>query len=161
MKANLLILVNENLLEAKRALEQATDENIVRLCREYILMLSQYRERLYTLRGAPEICLEQPSMIARELVEQTRKAIRASVEITTKERNETESLLKSFTSISGYDAAETFNRLEHNGFCNWELRAGGVCTINETDNNRLSIQEAVDLAGRLRRKAYIAHKIMF
>ena len=161
MKANLLILVNENLLEAKRGLEQATGENIVQLCREYLSMLSQYRDRLYNLRGTPEICLRQNSRMARELVEQTRKAIRASVEVTTKERNETESLLKSFTTISGYEAAETFNRLEYNGFCDWELRAGGVRVKNAVGDKPLSVQEAVDTAGRLRREAYIAHKIRF
>jgi hypothetical protein len=158
MKTNLLILVNENLRNAELALEQANSENIVRLCQEYLLLLSNYRDKLYKLRGTPEICLHQTSRVARELVEQTRKAIRTSLEVTTKERNEVESLLKSFTTISGYEATETLNRLEYNGFSNWELRAGGVRLKNDVGDKRLSVQEAVETASRLRREAYIANK---
>lgn len=161
MKADLLILVNENILNAEIALQQATSENVVQLCRDYLALLSIYRDRLYELRGAPEICLQQPSAIARELVEQTRKAIRTSVEITTKARNEIEFLLKSLTSINGFEAATTFNRLKYQGFDNWEVKAGGLRLKNETGDKRMSIQEAVDTAGRLRREAYIAHKITF
>jgi len=161
MKTNLLILVNENLLGVELALKQATSENLVQLCRDYLLLLSNYRDKLYQLRGTPEICLYQSTTVARELVEQTRKAIRTALEITTKERNEIESLLKSFTSISGHEATETLNRLEYDGFNNWELRAGGVRIKDENGNKRLSIQEAVDTAARLRREAYIAHKIIF
>jgi len=161
MEAKLLILVNENLLDAELALKQATSENIVQICRDYLLSLSKYRDRLYQLRGTPEICLNQSSMAVRELVEQTRKAIRTSLEVTTNERNKIESLLKSFTSINGYEATKTFNQLEYKGFDNWELGAGGVRLKDDTDGQRLTIQEAVDTAGRLRREAYIARKIIF
>ena len=161
MNTNLLILVNENLHDAELAFNQATVETIVQRCREYLSLLSAYREKLYKLRGTPEICLHQPSMVARELVEQTRKAIRTSLEVTTKERNKIEALLKSFTSISGYEAADTFNRLKYRGLENWERKAGGIRSNNDTDDTLFSIQEAVDIAGNLRRDAYIAHKITF
>ena len=161
MKTKLLILTNEDLLKAELALKESTSENIVQLCRDYLLLLSEYRDQLYQLRGTPEINLNQSSTVAREQVEQMRKAIRTSLEITTSERNEIELLLKSFTSINSYEATKTFNRLEYKGFNTWELGAGGVRLKGATDGKRLSVQEAVDTAGRLRRDAYIAHKIIF
>jgi hypothetical protein len=161
MKENLLILVNENLLDAKLAVKQANTENILQLCKDYLLLLSKYRDQLYKLRGTPEICLQQSTVMARELVEQTRKAIRTSLEVTTSERNEIEALLKTFTSINGFEATKTFNRLEYKGFDNWELRTGGVRLKDDIDGKQLSIQEAVKIAGNLRRKAYVDHKIIF
>jgi len=161
MKADLLFSVDQNLLDAESALQRATGDDIIQLCRDYLLLLSKYRDQLYELRGTPEICLQQISTAARELVEQTRRAIRTSLEITTKERNEVETLLKSFTSINGYEAAKTFNRLNYQGFDNWESSAGGLRLKSESGDKRMSIQEAVETAGRLRREAYIAHKIIF
>jgi sulfur transfer complex TusBCD TusB component (DsrH family) len=160
MKENLLIMDNEKLKKAKLALQYATAENIVQLCQDYLILLSEYRDQLYQLRGTPEICLHQSTIIARELIEQTRKAIRLSVEITTSERNDTELLLKSFTSINGFEAAKTFNQLKYKGFNNWELKAGGIRLKDDTSNKRLSIQEAVGIAGNLRREAYIQHQII-
>ena len=161
MKENLLILGNDNLLDAKLAVKWATTENIVQLCRDYLLLLSRYRDQLYQLRGTPEICLQQSTILARELIEQTRKAIRTLLETITNERNEIELLLKSFTSINGFDATTTFNQLEYKGFDNWEMRAGRVCLKDDTNNRRLSIQEAVEIASQLRREAYIEGKLIF
>jgi hypothetical protein len=152
------LLINESLLEAELALSKATSDNVVELCRNYIKLLTEYRDRLYELRGIPEINLAQTSLLGRELIEQARKAVRAAVEITVRERNRTESLLESFTSISGYEAAETFNQLKYKGFDNWELRGGG---IRATGGEPLRIEEAVDLAGGLRRAAYVADKTTF
>lgn len=158
MKTNLLLLVDENLVSAELALKKATSENIVQLCRDYLSLLSSYRDKLYQLRGTPEICLHLSSAMARESVEQTRKAIRMALEVTGKERNGIESLLKSFTAISGYESALTLNHFNYDGMINWELGSGGVYSKNETGEKRLSMQDAVVIAGRLRREAYIADR---
>jgi len=120
------LLVNENLIKAESALNGANSGNLIELCREYLRILTEYRDELYKLRGIPEINLEQQSSLARELVEQVRKTIRSAIEITTRERNRTELLLTSFTSISGYEVVDTFNRLKYKGFDNWELKANSV-----------------------------------
>lgn len=155
------LLVNENLLKAEFALSQANKDNIIELCRDYLRALSEYRDELYKLRGVPEINLQQSSSLARELAEQVRKAIRSAIEITIRERNQTESLLESFTSISGYEAIDTFNRLKYKGFGDWQLGANIVCPRNNGDDGQMTIQEAVDTAGLLRREAYIADKTTF
>ena len=155
------LLINESLIDAELALGKATSDNIVELCRNYLKLLTEYRDRLYELRGMPEINIKQPSPLGRELIEQSRKAVRAAVEITVRERNETESLLESFTAISGFDAAETFNQLKYKGFDSWEMRAGGVRFKNGADDKPIPVQEAVDLAGRLRRDAYVADRTTF
>lgn len=92
------ILKNENLLKAEFALKQANSGNIISLCLSYLALLADYRDDLYKLRGAAEINQHQSTSAARELTDRTRKSIRAAVEFTTGERNQTESLLKSFTS---------------------------------------------------------------
>src|SRR5205085_898486 len=107
------LLVNENLIKAESALNGANSGNLIELCREYLRILTEYRDELYKLRGIPEINLEQQSSLSRELVEQVRKTIRSAIEITTRERNRTELLLTSFTSISGYEVVDTFNRLKY------------------------------------------------
>lgn len=155
------LLVNERLLEAETVLNQADSGNIIELGRSYLQILNEYREELYKLRGIPEINLKQPSPLARELTEQVRKAIRGAVEITTRERNKTESLLESFTSISGYEAIDTFNRLKFKGVDNWELGANAIHSKNSAGNEQLTIQEAVDTASMLRREAYIIHRTIF
>lgn len=155
------LLVNENLIKAEYKLKQANSGNIIELCRDYISFLIEYRDELYKLRGTPEISLQQTSPPAREHTVQLRKEIRTALEKTTRERNQTESLLESFTSISGYEAVKTFNQLEYKGFADWELRANQVRLKNDTNNERLTVQEAVDTASQLRRDAYITYKTTF
>jgi len=155
------LLVNENLLNAESALNQADSGNIIELCRKYLLMLNNYRDELSKLRGAPEIGFQKSSALARELTEQVRKAIRSAIEITTRERNQTESLLNSFTAISGYEAVETFNQLFYKGVDNWELQAGGVRSKRNKEVELITVQDAVETAGLLRREAYITKKIAF
>lgn len=155
------LLVNENLIKAEYKLKQANSDNIIELCRNYISLLIEYRDELYKLRGSPEISLQQKLPLARELTEQVRKAVRTALEITTRERNQAESLLESFTAISGYEAVKTFNQLEYKGFAEWELRANQVRLKNDTNNERLTVQEAVETASRLRRAAYVVYKTTF
>jgi hypothetical protein len=124
-------------------------------------LLNEYRRELYKFRGTPEINPQQSSPLARELVEQKRNAIRTELEIITRKRNETESLLQSFTSINGYEAVKTFNQLEYKGFISWELRANEVRPRNDDNNERMTIQEAVETASLLRREAYITYQVTF
>ena len=155
------LLINENLLKAEVELNHADSDTIIECCRNYQQKLTAYRDELYKLRGVSEISLQQPSALARELTEQVRKAIRSALEITTRERNQTELLLESFISINGYKAAETFNQLKYHGFDNWELKANSVRSESIGADGQMSIQEAVDTAGRLRREAYVLDKTTF
>ena len=113
------------------------------------------------MRGTPEINQSPLTPLARELTEQVRKTVRSAVEITTRERNNTESLLESFTSISGYEAVETFNRLKYKGFETWELRSGGAGLKDALNDQIISVGEAVETASLLRREAYLTDKTTF
>ena len=155
------MLFNEKLIKAESDLNRAKSDNIIELCREYLRILTEYREDLYKLRGSPKINLQQPSGLARELVEQVRKAVRATVEITTLKRNQTELLLESFISISGYEAVDTFNRLKFRGFDNWELKANSINSQSNGGSEQIAMQEAIETASLLRREAYIADKTTF
>jgi hypothetical protein len=155
------LLVNEKLINAEFALNQATSANIVELCRKYLALLTEYRDELFKLRSAPELTQPPLTPLARELTEQVRNAIRSAVEITTRERNKTESMLESFTAISGYEAIETFNQLKYKGFDTWELRAGGARLKDSVGDQPITIQEAVETAGLLRREAYVTDKTTF
>ena len=153
--------VNKNVIKAQSALSRANSGNIVKLCREYLQTLTEYRAELYKFREIPEINLKQPSELDRELVEQMRKAIRSAVETTTRERNQTEILLDSFITISGYDAVNTFNRLKYKGFDNWELKSGAVYSRNNGGFEQIAMQEAIEAASLLRRESYVRDKTLF
>jgi hypothetical protein len=152
---------NENLQNAEFALSQATSDNIIERCRSYLLLLFLYREELYKLRGTPEINLYQSHPLARELVEQTRKSIRTAIQTITLKRNQTESLLKSFTSISGYQAVNTFNQLKYRSSNEWEMRSNVVRIKTDDNNKKITIEQAVEIASQLRRDAYLANKTVF
>lgn len=149
----------EKMHEAKSALQTATSENIVERCQKYLKLLDDYRDKLYKFRGSAEINRQQKSDLSREAVHNLRKQIRSAVEKTTSERNKVEDLIKSFVAINGYEAMQTFNRLEYKGFDDWTLKAGGLRFGGGTEADVLTVQEAVATASLLRREEYIAHQI--
>ena len=198
------LLINERLLKAELAVNEATSDDIIELCRTYLDLLAGYRDHLRGLRNIPEINLTQASTLGRELVEQARKAVRDSVEITVREHNRASALLESFTSITNRQAAETFNVLKYREADNWEASSLGVhrklsdgrtekprfqlaavgpsgshtagpgldhLSLNhdytketpgkEISVEQFSVEEAIDIASRLRRDAYIDRKITF
>lgn len=152
---------NELLKKAELALDQVTSNNIIQLCQDYLRQLDVYRDELYQFRNTPELNLNQQSSTKRELIEQSRKAVRSALEFTVRERNNTRSLLDSFTLISGYQATATFNKLRYKGFDNWEMQSSGVRLRNTNNDEFMTIQQAAETAGKLRRQAYVEHKITF
>ena len=141
---------------ARHALDNATSDNIVGLCKQYLALLAEYRAELYKLPDALGVN-QWSGPFLWEDVDNARKAIRAAIEKTTRERNGTEALLLSFTSVSGYEAVETFNRQKYKGYTDWELRAGGVVRFSgDIAGERMAVQEAVDTASLLRREEHIA-----
>jgi len=138
--------LEQRLQASKYAVNRATSESIVEQCRQYLALLAEYRGRLYELQGVPSLTEEVPD----------RKTIREAIEATTRERNSTQLLLLSFTTVSGYEAVELFNQRKYAGHDDWELRASGVKFRGGDDSDLMTIQEAVDLAGILRREDYVA-----
>lgn len=198
------LLINERLLKAELALNEAAADDIIELCRTYLDLLAGYRDHLRGLRDIPEINLSQASTLGRELVEQARKAVRDSVEITVREHNRASALLDSFTSITNREAAETFNVLKYHDADNWKASSLGVhrklsdgqtqsprfhfaavgpsgahmagpglehlslnpdytkeTPVKEISVEQFSVEEAINIASRLRREAYIDRKLTF
>jgi len=147
--------LEEKLQNTRRALEAANTENIIELCKKHLALLAEYRSHIYKLRHTYSIdqASHGPSP---EGLNDTRKLVRAAIENTTQERNRTEMLLLSLTTVSGYEAAKIFNRLKYMGHVDWEVRASGVKFSDGSSRDLLTIQEAVDIAGLLRRDEYIA-----
>jgi len=150
--------LEEKLNHARLALKGATGENIVELCKRYLTLLAEYRSKLYELqwtsRTRQRFASSSPENLAL-----TRRAVRAAIENTTKERNVTEMLLLSFTTVSGYQAVEIFNRQKYEGRDDWELRASGVKSPGISGGDLMTIQEAVDIAGLLRREEHVAQNV--
>ena len=149
--------LEEKLQNTRRALEGANSENIIELCKQHLALLAEYRSHIYKLRRT--YSLDQPSVHggpSPEGLKDTRKVVRAAIENTTQERNRTEMLLLSLTTVSGYEAAKIFNRLKYMGHVDWEVRASGVKFSDGSSRDLLTIQEAVDIAGLLRRDEYVA-----
>ena len=147
--------LEEKLNSAKDALKRAKREDIIELCKRYLAVLAEYRSKLYELQWTSRT--RQPLASSKpEDILLTRQTIRAAIENTTKERHETEMLIFSFTTISGYEAVEIFNRQRYEGRNDWELRSSGVKSTGISGGDVMTIQEAVDIAGLLRREEYVA-----
>src|ERR1041385_5818260 len=141
---------------ARQALKRASSENIVELCKDYLLLLAQYRGKLYEFSETSGIGKRPAPSSPVEDIGDTRKVIRAAIENTTRERNSTEMLLLSFTTVSGYQAVEVFNRRKYVGHDDWVLRASGLRSAASSGDDVMTIKEAVDIASLLRREEYIA-----
>ncbi len=144
--------LEQRLQASKHTLNRATSESIVEQCKQYLALLAEYRSRLYELQGTPGV--NQQSALT-EIVPD-RKTIREAIERTTRERNKTQLLLLSFTTVSGYEAVEIFNQRKYAGHDDWELRASGVKFRGGDNSDLMTVQEAVDLAGMFRRKDHLA-----
>jgi hypothetical protein len=145
--------LEEKMNHARDALKKATRENITELCKGYLAVLATYRSKLYELQWTSRTRKPVPSSLTENL---TRATIRAAIENTTKERHATELLLLSLTTISGYEAVAIFNDQKYEGRADWELRSSGVKSSGISGGDIMTIQEAVDLAGLLRRDEYVA-----
>ena len=148
----------EKLDHARHALNGATSENIVALCKQYLGLLSDYREQLYELANSGFRQKSASSSSTGDLAG-ARKSFRAAIEKTTQERNRTELLLLSITTVSGYQAVEMLNRRNYEGHSDWELRASGVKSTSNSAQDLMTIQEAVDLASLLRREDHVAQNM--
>jgi hypothetical protein len=146
--------LEQKLQESRLTLNRANGENILDRCKNYLGLLAEYRSKLYELEvpGVPQ--QTAPPALPDGALD--RKAIREAIETTTRERNKTQVLLLSFTTISGYEAVEIFNKRKYEGHEDWELRSSGVKFRGGDDEDLMTIQEAVDLASLLRREDYIA-----
>ena len=147
--------LEERLCRARLAFDGATAENVIELSRQYLAALAACRAELFELPDRLGISRrgESPSRESDAL----RAAIRAAIEQTTRERHAIEALILSFTSISGYEAAETFNRCGYKGHADWELRAGGVARFcGGVPGERMTVLDAVETASLLRREAHVA-----
>jgi hypothetical protein len=148
--------LEEKLRKARLALDGATSESIIELCKQYLALLAEYRAELYKLPDTLHLNRNsKPSSLQAE-VNDTRKQVRAAIERTTGERKWAGALILWFTAISGYGAVETLNRGKFRGHDSWELRAGGVRRNGGTDSERMTIQDAVDAASLLRREEHLA-----
>ena len=146
--------LEEKLQASKQALNTATSENIIALCKQHLALLAEYRIQLYKLQVLPG--LRQESTPSQSGAVPDRETIRAAIQTTTQERNKTQGLLLSFTTVSAYEAVELFNQRSYEGHDDWELRASGVRFHGGDNSDLMTIQEAVDLASLFRRKDYVA-----
>lgn len=149
--------LEDKLRNARRALDGATSETIIGLCKIYLALLAEYRTELYKL---PDTLDLHPRSDSSSLLpvdpRADRKAIRTAIEHTTRERRQIEQLLLSFTAVSGYGAVETFNEQKYCGCDDWQLSAGGVSARYDATIKKMTIHEAVETASLLRREAYVA-----
>jgi hypothetical protein len=148
----------EKVNHAREALRRASPENIIELCKQYLAVLAEYRSKLYELQWTSRT-RQRFTSTSPEDHGLTRRTIRAAIENTTKERHGTEMLLLSFTTVSGYEAVEIFNRQKYEGRDDWELRSSGIKSAGIAGGDLMTIQEAVDLAGLIRREEYVAQNM--
>jgi hypothetical protein len=148
--------LEDKLRKAKVALEGATSDGVIELCKQYLALLDEYRSELYTLPRTFDLHSRQETATADAEANSLRKAVRSAIEETTRERERAEALILSFTAISGYAAVETFNRLRYRGRDDWTLSASGASFTDGQGVQKMTMQEAVETASLLRREEYVA-----
>lgn len=150
--------LEQKLEDAKILLNHATSENIVDRCRQYLQLLAEYRVKLYKMQDVFNVYRTSPQVPGSGEAPD-RLVMREAIETTTRERNRVQVLLLSFTTVSGYEAVDVLNQNNHEGHQDWELRASGVKFPGGDDDDLMTIQEAVDLAGQLRREDQVAQNL--
>ena len=146
--------LEKRLQASKLAVNRATRETIIEQCKAHLGMLAEYRSRLYELEVPGTGQQSLSTLLTEEVLD--RKAIREAIEKTTHERNRTQVLLLSFTTVSGNEAVEIFNEQKYQGHEDWELHASGVRFRDAGNTDLMTIREAVHLASLLRRDDYVA-----
>ena len=146
--------LEQKLRASKHALNRATSESIIERCKHYLALLAEYRSQLYELRDVTRPQQSVPISPLEEVPD--RKTIREAIERTTQERNRTQLVLLSLTTVSGYEAVEIFNQRKYEGHDDWELRSSGVKFRGGDNSDLMTVQEAVDLASLLRREDYVS-----
>ena len=106
--------LEQRLQASKQAVNRATSESIVEDCKQYLALLAEYRSQLYQLQSTPGVSQHTASPSLPQ-VEPDRKTMREAIETTTRERNTTQLLLLSFTTVSAYEAVEVFNQRKYAG----------------------------------------------
>ena len=149
----------QKLDHARHALNKANAENIVDLCKRYLVLLDEYRRQLYELGKSGISPLPISSSSPEDLA--ARKSLREAIEKTTRERNRTELLLLSITTVSGYEAVKMLNQRRYDGHADWELRSSGVKFAGSSVDDLMTIQEAVNLASQLRREDHITQHLAY
>ena len=127
--------LEQKLQESRHTLNLANSENIFDRCKHYLGLLTEYRSKLYELQELSGVPRQTASLVLPEGA-LDRKVIREAIETTTRERNRTQVLLLSFTTISGYEAVEIFNERRYEGHEDWELRASGVKFDEKTTSHK-------------------------
>ncbi len=148
--------LENKLHQARHALKRATSENLIELCKQYLVLLDEYRSELYKFSGTSGINPWSQPPLSGEDIDKIRRVVRVAIENTTQERNRTATLLRSFIAVSGYEAVETLNMSKYKGHDDWELRAGGIKFKGGIDADKMTVQEAVDTTSLLRREEYVA-----
>jgi hypothetical protein len=146
--------LEEKVCSAGQAFEAAGSDNIVNLGEQYLACLEGYLSKLYEHPAAPGHAPPQPvSPSSYEAVASVREALRSEVDRMTAERDRVSVLVHSFKEMSVGDAVETLNAQRYKGRDTWRIR-GGVVT--DGGRERMSVEQAVDAAGFLRREAYVS-----
>jgi hypothetical protein len=146
--------LEEKVRSAGRAFDAATSEDIVESGKQYLARLEEYLSELYEHPAAPGHAPPQPGPSGSyEAIAATREALRGAIEQEERERDRVGALLGSFTETTFGEAVGTLNALKYKGHDTWKL-SGGVVTDGVGES--LSLQEAGEIALRLRREEHVA-----
>lgn len=155
----LLPELEDKINNARQDVGKATAETIIEKCQDYLKLLGEYRTELYKFQRPAKFTMWPWNSSQAKGVENNSREVRLAIEQNVQERNKTVALLRSFTSVSAYEAVELFNQQRYNGHDDWILSAGGISLGSAANSEKMTIHEAVETASLLRRKAYIARNI--
>src|SRR5438105_1766248 len=92
---------------AKHALDRAISDNLIELCQQYLTLLAEYRTELYKLPDTLGLKRWAGACLWEDVINM-KKTVRGAIEQTTRERTDTEALLRPFHAVSSHEGVATF-----------------------------------------------------
>ena len=150
------LLIDHAVLKAEIELEDATAEDVIERAKVYFALLCAFRRQLQTftqlsVRRAPMHLNGGPGTKDRPV-----DPIATALEVVESELIRVDRLIDSFTTISAWEAAQIFNRVQYRGSSEWEAAANEVRTVIGTE--RIPAESAIEEAGMLLREEYASER---
>lgn len=148
----LSLLIDHEVLKAEIELEDATAEDVLERAKVYFALLCAFRRQLraFTQMSAMRVTTNVGP------AERPVDPIATAIEVVESEVIRVERLIASFTTISAWEAAQIFNRVNYRGSNEWEAAANEVRTAFGTE--RMPAESAIEEAGLLLREEYAAER---
>ena len=150
------LLIDHEVLKAEIELEDASAEDVIERAKVYFALLCAFRRQLQTFTRLSVVRGLKTSNGGAGPKERPVDPIATALDVVESEVIRVDCLIDSFTTISAWEAAQIFNRVQYRGSSEWETAANEVRTVIGTE--RMPAENAIEEAGMLLREEYASER---